>query len=172
MPRDPGVRAKTRLLPGLENGDDYMDKLLLAGVAGRAALGDSPKTASDPGWIGAVDYPIGRDDAPPLGSFEYEVLLSVRTLRSDAYPAEITRRLSKQLGRPVSLAQVFVALERLEAKQLVTHERFRPKPVRGGRTRRVFTIEASGVRALERTAAARQMPDIGPQHGTPQAEPA
>ena len=93
----------------------------------------------------------GRDEV--LRHFEYAVISAVSQLGSNAYPAEITRHLSKVLGRHVSLAQVFVALERLEDKGMVKSQEIRPEPVRGGRRRRIFQMEASGVRAIRNTAA-------------------
>jgi PadR family transcriptional regulator, regulatory protein PadR len=88
-----------------------------------------------------------------LRHFEYAVLSAVSQLGEKAFPAEITRRLNALLQRHVSLAQVFVALERLEDKGLVRSSVLWPEPVRGGRRRRVFQMEASGVRAIRNTAA-------------------
>ena len=88
-----------------------------------------------------------------LRHFEYAVLSAVSQLGEKAFPAEITRRLNVVLQRHVSLAQVFVALERLEDKGLVRSSVLWPEPVRGGRRRRVFQMEASGVRAIRNTAA-------------------
>jgi DNA-binding PadR family transcriptional regulator len=89
-----------------------------------------------------------------LQHFEHAVILAVSNLGKDAFPAEITRRLSKTLNRHVSLAQVFVALERLEDKGYVTSRETAPQPVQGGRRRRVFQMEASGAQAIRDTAAA------------------
>jgi DNA-binding PadR family transcriptional regulator len=91
-----------------------------------------------------------------LRHFEYAVISAVSQLGPNAYPAEITRYLSKVLERPVALAQVFVALERLEGKGLVKSRELRPEPVRGGRRRRLFQMEASGARAIRTTAAVFQ----------------
>lgn len=89
-----------------------------------------------------------------LAHFEYSVLSAVHELGEKAFPAEITRRLSAKLGRDVSLAQVFIALERLEDKEYVSSSTEAPRPERGGRRRRIFTIEDIGTRALRLTAAA------------------
>lgn len=88
-----------------------------------------------------------------LRHFEHAVLLTVFNLGTDAYPAEITRRLNSNLNRHVALAQVFTALERLEKKGFVTSHQSDPEPIRGGRTRRIFRMEASGSKALRDTAA-------------------
>jgi len=93
-----------------------------------------------------------QDRIEVLRHFEYAVISAVSRLGTDAYPAEITRFLSKMLQRHVSLAQVFIALERLEDKGLVSSREYHPEPVRGGRRRRIFQMEASGVRAIRNTA--------------------
>jgi DNA-binding PadR family transcriptional regulator len=98
-----------------------------------------------------------NSEAPEvLRHFEYAVISAVAELGPNAYPAEITRYLSKVLERRVALAQVFVALERLEGKGLVRSRELWPEPVRGGRRRRLFQMEASGARAIRNTAAVFQ----------------
>lgn len=96
----------------------------------------------------------------PLQHFEYALMLAVSNLGSDAYPAEITRRLSGELGRHVALAQVFSALERLEDKGYVESRSVIPdRPHQGGRRRRVFTlVEPTGLRAIRATEAAFTRP--------------
>ena len=88
-----------------------------------------------------------------LQHFEFAVITAVSQLGSNAYPAELARQLSKSLNRHVSLAQVFVALERMEDKGFVSSRDSEPDPVRGGRRRRIFQLEASGARAISNTAA-------------------
>jgi DNA-binding PadR family transcriptional regulator len=112
------------------------------------------------------DSPQLAEDRPPINSartrnilqhFEYACVIAVSALGQDAYPAEIARYLSKTNQRRVSLAQVFVALERLEDKGLVISSQIVPSPVRGGRRRRLFQLEPSGVQALRNTAAIFRM---------------
>jgi PadR family transcriptional regulator, regulatory protein PadR len=88
-----------------------------------------------------------------LQHFEHAVLLSVLNLGTQAFPAEITRRLTKMLERRVSLAQVFIALERMEDRGLLSSHESDPESVQGGRRRRIFRLEASGIHALRNTAA-------------------
>jgi PadR family transcriptional regulator PadR len=102
----------------------------------------------------AANHSAKNDKIRVLAHFEYTVLSTVKELGENAYPAEITRRLSTLLGRNVSLAQVFIALERLEEKEYVSSSEEKPRPERGGRRRRIFTIEDIGTRALMVTAAA------------------
>ena len=85
---------------------------------------------------------------PSVGPFELAVLEHVAVLGEMAFPAEIARHLSKKQDRQVSLAQVFIALERLEDKGYLSSRETEPERVRGGRRRRVFQLEASGINAL------------------------
>ena len=94
-----------------------------------------------------------EQSARVLQHFEFAVLMSVLLLREDAYPAAIARRLTDQLGRHVSLAQVYVALERMHDKGLVDSRLSDPEPVRGGRSKRVFALKALGQQALRLTSA-------------------
>jgi PadR family transcriptional regulator PadR len=88
-----------------------------------------------------------------LQHFEFAAINAISTLGHSAFPAEITRFLSKSLEKHVSLAQVFIALERLEDKGFVSSEDSKPDPVRGGRRRRIFQVEESGLQAIRKTAA-------------------
>lgn len=98
----------------------------------------------------------------PLQHFEHAVLSMVSALEDDAFPANITRLLGNQLNRPVSLAQVFVVLERLEDKHFVSSMSVKPPtPTRGGRRRRVFKIETPGKWALANAAATAGVSPIG-----------
>lgn len=100
----------------------------------------------------------------PLQHFEFDVLSSVNQLREKAFAAEIARRLGVQLGRHVSIAQVFVALERLEDKGYLKSHEIKPEPTRGGRRRRVFILEAHGEQALDVTTVANQSASTGYRH--------
>ena len=92
-----------------------------------------------------------------LGGFELAALLSVARLGRDAYGLAIRRDLSERMGRPYSVGAIYTTLQRLEAKGLLKSHTTDPLPVRGGRSRRHFTITGAGSRALkvaERDAAA------------------
>jgi len=97
-----------------------------------------------------------RQDDLGVGSFEFAVINAITVLGPKAFAAEITRHLTKYLNRRVALAQVFLSLERLEDKGLLSSRETQPEPVRGGRRRRVFRLEASGARAFRTTAATMQ----------------
>ena len=89
----------------------------------------------------------------PLAEFELLVLLAVLQRRDDAYPLVIRDAIEERTGRPASRAAVFITLERLEEKGLVTSRYGDPTPVRGGRAKRYFTATPSGVAAVKRSLA-------------------
>jgi DNA-binding PadR family transcriptional regulator len=81
-----------------------------------------------------------------LGQLELMVLLSVVHPDGDAYGVQIAKSIEEASGREVSLASVYVALERLERKGLVTSSLGDPTPQRGGRARTYFKPTASGLK--------------------------
>jgi DNA-binding PadR family transcriptional regulator len=93
---------------------------------------------------------------PPLGTLELAVLLAVARLRDEAYGLAVRRDLAARIGRDYSVGALYTTLQRLEDKGLLTSHLGEPLPVRGGRSRRHFTVSGAGARALreaERHAA-------------------
>jgi DNA-binding PadR family transcriptional regulator len=88
-----------------------------------------------------------------VGPFELRLLASINVLRSEAWGSNLQRHLSKSLGRDVAIGQLYLALARLEQKGFISSTQRDPEPRKGGRSKKVFRLEASGVRALENTAA-------------------
>ena len=95
---------------------------------------------------------MGKGDF--LGAFEQLVMTAILTLRDDAYGVTIHARV-EELSRPkaVSLGAVYVTLDRLEDKGLVSSWLSDPTPERGGRAKRYYRLEALGERALQESAA-------------------
>ena len=87
--------------------------------------------------------------APVLGEFELVVLLAVMGLGDGAYPVTIRNAIETRTGRNVSRPAVFITLERLEDKGLVSSRYGDPTPVRGGRAKRFFRATQPGVRAVQ-----------------------
>jgi DNA-binding PadR family transcriptional regulator len=92
-----------------------------------------------------------------LGSFE-QIVLTALLLLSDnadgvAYGVNI-REKAEVLSRPkkVSIGAVYVTLDRLEEKGLVSSWLSDPTPERGGRAKRCYQLEPPGRRALEEAA--------------------
>jgi DNA-binding PadR family transcriptional regulator len=91
-----------------------------------------------------------------LGTLELAALLAVTRLGDDAYGLAVRRDLAERTGRDYSVGAVYTTLQRLEDKGYVTSRATDPLPVRGGRSRRHFTLTGAGARALreaERHAA-------------------
>ena len=87
-----------------------------------------------------------------LGELEQIVLLAVAHLDADAYGMSIRREIDQRTGRSVAIGAVYATLSRLEEKRLVRHTLSDPLPVPGDRTRKHFTLTASGERALAHAA--------------------
>ena len=82
-----------------------------------------------------------------IGSLELAALLAVARLGDDAYGLAVRS----------DLGAVYTTLQRLEDKGLLKSRSSDPLPIRGGRSRRHFTLTGAGARALreaERNAAA------------------
>src|SRR6266545_8373692 len=86
--------------------------------------------------------------ADVLGAFEQAVLLAIVRLGRDAYGRAILKEVEARLDRDVAPGAVHATLDRLQAKALVSSRRGGGTPIREGRARRYYTIEADGVRAL------------------------
>jgi PadR family transcriptional regulator PadR len=89
-----------------------------------------------------------------LGGFELLVLLALIRLGGEAYGVPISQTIEESSGRDVALWSVYVTLERLERKGLVTSKMGEPTAVRGGRAKTYFRITAKGLRE---TRQAQQM---------------
>jgi DNA-binding PadR family transcriptional regulator len=106
--------------------------------------------------IGDLFYKLIVMSMTLLGSLELAVLLAVARLKDDAYGLAIRSDLAARTGRDYSVGAVYTTLQRLEDKGLLTSAQSDPLPVRGGRSRRHFSITGAGARALreaERHAA-------------------
>lgn len=86
--------------------------------------------------------------AGSLGVFEQAVLLAIIRLRRDAYGRAIHKDVSARLGREVAAGAVQATLDRLERKGLLASSLVEGTEIRGGRPKRVYTMEAAGRRAL------------------------
>jgi DNA-binding PadR family transcriptional regulator len=84
----------------------------------------------------------------PLGEFELLVLLAVARLRDAAYPLSIRDEIETRTGRAASRPAVFITLERLEEKGLLSSRYGEPTPIRGGRAKRFFAPTPAGLRAV------------------------
>jgi DNA-binding PadR family transcriptional regulator len=85
-----------------------------------------------------------------LGEFEITVLLAVLTLDDDASGARVLDEIGKRTGRTVARGAVYVTLDRLADKRLLTARVDRGTPDRGGHPRRTFKVTPSGLEQLRR----------------------
>lgn len=91
--------------------------------------------------------------AKHLGEFEQLILFAIlRIGDAEAYGASIREMIQDRTGRKVSPGAVYTALDRLEERGLVSSEIGAPTAERGGRRKRLFTLEPTGIEALHRAA--------------------
>lgn len=77
------------------------------------------------------------------------VLLAILHLKDNAYGVTIRRYLSRVTGHDLSIASVYVPLDRLKARGFVADRDQPDAEGRGGRRRRYFKVTAQGMAALE-----------------------
>jgi PadR family transcriptional regulator, regulatory protein PadR len=90
----------------------------------------------------------------PVGSFEEQVMLAVLRTAPEAYGMQVRRELEMVTSRDVSIGSVYITLDRLEAKGLVTSSRNTARAESS--SRRVFTVTPLGARALAETRSIRE----------------
>ena len=72
----------------------------------------------------------------------------------EAYGMQVRRELEEVTGRGVTIGSVYITLDRLEAKGLVSSTRTAARA--DAPSRRVFSVTPSGMRALAETKRVRQ----------------
>jgi DNA-binding PadR family transcriptional regulator len=85
---------------------------------------------------------------PVLGEFELLVLLAVLKLGDGAYPLAVAAQIEATTSRQASRPAVLITLQRLEGKGLLTSRYGEPTPVRGGRSRRIFSPRPLALAAI------------------------
>lgn len=89
-----------------------------------------------------------------LRDFELLILLAILRIGDDAYGVPIGHEIEQATGHRVTGASIYTALDRLQAKGLVTSALGDPTPERGGRAKRFFTVTSSGLKAVKETQRA------------------
>ena len=82
-----------------------------------------------------------------LAEFELRVLLTVIRITSDAYAVAVHEDLERRTKRRASLGAVYITLDRLERKGLLSSRLGEPTAERGGRAKRFYRATRSGVAA-------------------------
>lgn len=95
--------------------------------------------------------------APPVTLAEFELLVMVAALRlgaDEAHAVSIAADISERTGRIVRRASVYMTLQRLEDKGLLTTALGEARAERGGKPRRVVTLTREGTAAVRATMTA------------------
>lgn len=79
-----------------------------------------------------------------LGEFEYLLITAAATLDENAYGAAMREEITRVTGRTCSLGALYTTLDRLESKGLVKTWMGEGTPQRGGRSRRMVRVTATG----------------------------
>jgi DNA-binding PadR family transcriptional regulator len=85
----------------------------------------------------------------PLGEFEVVVLMSVLHVGDDAFGSAIRDDLEARSGRRVSRGAVYITLDRLQEKGLLTSTLGKASTARGMRPRRYFQLTREGLSTLK-----------------------
>ena len=94
---------------------------------------------------------------PPVTLAEFELLVMVAALRlgaDEAHAVSIAADITERTGRIVRRANVYMTLQRLEEKGLLTTALGEARPERGGKPRRLVTPTREGVAAVRATMTA------------------
>ncbi len=83
-----------------------------------------------------------------LGEFEQIVLLAVLRIGGEAYAIPVRAEIHERAQRHVARGALYTALDRLEGKGLLSSRMSEPRPERGGRSRRMYTVTPRGLAAL------------------------
>jgi DNA-binding PadR family transcriptional regulator len=83
---------------------------------------------------------------PTLQHFELHVLLAMLREKGETYSVPLVLALEQRMQRPVAQAAVFIALNRLEKKGLVSSRMEAPET---GRARRYFKVTKEGLAAVK-----------------------
>lgn len=89
-----------------------------------------------------------------LGELEQLVLLAILRLGEEAYAVAIRQEIRERTGLRAARGAVYVILDRLEKKGLLTSWFSEPLPERGGKARRYFKLEPPALEALSQARGA------------------
>ena len=97
--------------------------------------------------------------ATPLGEFEVLILLGVLRLGDQAYPPKVRAEIERRARREVQRGAVYVTLDRLEAKGLLSSRVETAGD--GARPRRFYRVSPRGLRAVRRALGAVERMRVG-----------
>lgn len=89
-----------------------------------------------------------------LGELEQMVLLAILQLGEHAFGTNVMDELDNRVHRRVSRGALYVTLDRLEEKGMLSSTPGDPTPRRGGRPKRYLEVTPAGISALRKSKAA------------------
>ena len=78
------------------------------------------------------------------------LLLAILRLRDNAYGVSIVKEVLERTGKALKLGGLWVSLDILAKKGLISKHMGDPTPARGGRSKIYYSLTPSGLNALER----------------------
>ena len=91
-----------------------------------------------------------------LGELEHVVLLAVLRVGDEAYAIPVRAEIRERIRRNVARGALYTSLDRLERKGLLSSRMSEPRPERGGRSRRLYSVTPRGLAALRAARATMQ----------------
>jgi DNA-binding PadR family transcriptional regulator len=92
-----------------------------------------------------------RKSMSPQPLAEFELLVMLATARvPEAYGASIRREIESRTDRDVSIGALYATLSRLEDKGMLRSGSAEPRPVPGGRARKLYHLTPGGVEAVRK----------------------
>lgn len=89
-----------------------------------------------------------------LGALEEFVLLMILVLE-ESYSVTLSEEYRKQTGKPISIPAMHTVLRQLEKKGFVESKIGGSTKSRGGRSKRIYSITASGYKVIKRVQEER-----------------
>ena len=86
-----------------------------------------------------------------IGEFEQLILFAVIRLDAAASAVTVRQEIEARTGRTISSGALYTALDRMETRGFLSSRLGEPTPERGGKRKRLYTIEPAGARALTRS---------------------
>ncbi len=91
-----------------------------------------------------------------LSRFEEQLLLAVARLGLNAYGVKIREELKELTGHSPAHGAIHTTMDRLEKRGYITSGMSEPGNTRGGRSKRIYKLRPSGMRALKEIQAVQQ----------------
>lgn len=81
------------------------------------------------------------------------LLLAILRLKDEAYGVSIVKEVSSRTGKELKLGGLWVSLDILAKKGLISKRMGDPSPERGGRSKIYYSLTQTGLQALEKVYA-------------------